>query len=110
MTLESEALDPRYRTHLRLAEANEQLKQSLAKIHAKEATKSDSLRAVIQVGNAQLAILTARHSRTRGNPPWASRLRRWSPAHTGTAACTPSRGPTLPKSRFRADYLPHGEP
>lgn len=43
-----------------LAEANEQLKQSLAKIHAKEATKSDSLRAVIQVGNAQLAILTAR--------------------------------------------------
>lgn len=43
-----------------LAEADEQLKQSLAKIHAKEATKSDSLRAVIQVGNAKLAILTAR--------------------------------------------------
>jgi outer membrane protein len=44
-----------------LAEANEQLKQSLAKIHAREATKSDSLRAVIQVGNAQLALLTARY-------------------------------------------------
>lgn len=50
-----------------LNEANEQLKQSLAKIHAREATKSDSLRAVIQVGNARLALLTARYDLDNAN-------------------------------------------
>ncbi|HXE59226.1 MAG TPA: TolC family protein [Gemmatimonadaceae bacterium] len=50
-----------------LAESNENLKQALAKVHAREATKSDSLRAVIQVSNAQLAIVTARYDLNNAN-------------------------------------------
>lgn len=50
-----------------LAESNENLKQALAKVHAREATKSDSLRAVIQVSNAQLAIVTARYDLSTAN-------------------------------------------
>ncbi|MGH7648108.1 MAG: TolC family protein [Gemmatimonadaceae bacterium] len=50
-----------------LAESNENLKQALAKVHAREATKSDSLRAVIQVSNAQLAIVTSRYDLSTAN-------------------------------------------
>jgi outer membrane protein len=45
-----------------LDQATEQLKTSSAKVAAGAATKSDSLRAVIQVGNAQLALLQARNN------------------------------------------------
>jgi len=50
-----------------LEEANENLKQALAKVHAREATRSDSLRAVIQVANAQLAIVTANYDLNTAN-------------------------------------------
>ncbi|HSC31402.1 MAG TPA: TolC family protein [Gemmatimonadaceae bacterium] len=50
-----------------LQESNENLKQALAKVRAREATKSDSLRAVIQVANAQLAIVTARYDLDNAN-------------------------------------------
>jgi len=43
-------------------QAQEQLKTASAKVAAGAATKSDSLRAVILVGNAQLALLQARNS------------------------------------------------
>jgi outer membrane protein len=43
-------------------QASEQLKTSSAKVAAGAATKSDSLRAVIQVGNAQLALIQARNT------------------------------------------------
>lgn len=42
-----------------LEQAQEQLKTASAKVAAGAATKSDSLRAVIQVGNAQLALIQA---------------------------------------------------
>jgi outer membrane protein len=45
-----------------LQQALEQLKTASAKVAAGAATKSDSLRAVIQVGNAQLALLQARNA------------------------------------------------
>lgn len=45
-----------------LDQAQEQLKTASAKVAAGAATKSDSLRAVILVGNAQLALLQARNS------------------------------------------------
>ena len=45
-----------------LDQASEQLKTSSAKVAAGAATKSDSLRAVIQVGNAQLALIQARNT------------------------------------------------
>jgi outer membrane protein len=43
-------------------QAAEQLKTASAKVAAGAATKSDSLRAVIQVGNAQLALLQAQNN------------------------------------------------
>jgi len=44
-----------------LEQADQQLKASIARLSAGVITKSDSLRSVIQVGNAQLAILTAQN-------------------------------------------------
>jgi outer membrane protein len=43
-----------------LDQAEQQLAVSRAKVQAQTSTKSDSLRAIIQVGNAQLALLQAR--------------------------------------------------
>jgi outer membrane protein len=43
-------------------QASEQLKTASAKVAAGAATKSDSLRAVIQVGNAQLALIQAKNN------------------------------------------------
>jgi outer membrane protein len=45
-----------------LDQATEQLKTASAKVAAGAATKSDSLRAIIQVGNGQLALLQARNN------------------------------------------------
>ena len=45
-----------------LQQANEQLKTSIVRTRAGVATLSDSLRSVIAVGNAQLALITARNN------------------------------------------------
>ncbi len=45
-----------------LQQANEQLKASSARVAAGAATVSDSLRSVVSVGTAQLALLTARNN------------------------------------------------
>ncbi|MES2179471.1 MAG: TolC family protein [Gemmatimonadota bacterium] len=45
-----------------LEQANEQLKASIARTRAGVATLSDSLRSIIAVGNAQLALITARNN------------------------------------------------
>jgi outer membrane protein len=45
-----------------LQQAEEQLKASVARVTAGAATKSDSLRSLIQVGNGQLALLTAQNN------------------------------------------------
>ncbi len=45
-----------------LKEADAQLQASIARVGAGAATKSDSLRSIIQVGNARLAILTAENN------------------------------------------------
>ncbi|HEU4564439.1 MAG TPA: TolC family protein [Gemmatimonadaceae bacterium] len=45
-----------------LAQAEQQLKSATARVGAGVATKSDSLRSVIQVGNAQLALVTAQNA------------------------------------------------
>jgi len=48
---------------LQMALASEQFKSSAAKVRAGVATRSDSLRGVIQVGNAQLALITAQSTK-----------------------------------------------
>lgn len=50
-----------------LEEAEQQLNTSIAKLHAGTATRSDSLRSVIQVGNARLALLSAVNDRNTAN-------------------------------------------
>lgn len=50
-----------------LAQAEQQLKSASARVAAGVATKSDSLRSVIQVGNAQLALLTAQNELRSAN-------------------------------------------
>jgi outer membrane protein len=46
-----------------LAQAEQQLALSIAKLHAQTATRSDSLRGIIAVSQAQLALLNARNQR-----------------------------------------------
>ncbi|HEY7860415.1 MAG TPA: TolC family protein [Gemmatimonadaceae bacterium] len=50
-----------------LDQAEQQLTVSRAKVRAQTSTKSDSLRAIIQVGNAQLALLQARNDLQTAN-------------------------------------------
>lgn len=56
------ARDARTAAEAQLAQADEQFKAASARVAAGAATKSDSLRAIIEVGNARLAILTAENS------------------------------------------------
>jgi outer membrane protein len=53
------AIESQDAADLQMAQANEQFKTSVAKVRAGVATRSDSLRGVVQVGNAQLALITA---------------------------------------------------
>jgi len=46
--------------HAQLSQAEEALRFALARVRARTATRSDSLRAEIQMGNARVAVLTAR--------------------------------------------------
>ncbi|MGQ0650593.1 MAG: TolC family protein, partial [Gemmatimonadaceae bacterium] len=56
------ARESRGAAQAQLAQAEEQLKSSSARVAAGAATKSDSLRSVIAVGNARLALLTAENN------------------------------------------------
>lgn len=53
------AIESQDAADLQMAEAAEQFKASVARVRAGAATRSDSLRGVIQIGNAQLAQITA---------------------------------------------------
>ena len=57
------AIESEDAARLQMAQASEQFKTSVAKVRAGVATRSDSLRGVIQVGNAQLALITAQSSK-----------------------------------------------
>jgi len=57
------AIESEDAARLQMAQANEQFKTSVAKVRAGVATRSDSLRGVVQVGNAQLALITAQTNR-----------------------------------------------
>ncbi|GMV09930.1 MAG: hypothetical protein AMXMBFR55_16640 [Gemmatimonadota bacterium] len=56
------ARESRAASQAQLAQAEEQLKSATARVRAGAATVSDSLRSVIQVGNAQLALSTAENT------------------------------------------------
>jgi outer membrane protein len=57
------AIESEEAARFQMAQATEQFKTSIAKVRAGVATRSDSLRGVIQVGNAQLALINAQSSK-----------------------------------------------
>ena len=56
------ARESRAAAEAQLAQSTEQLKSATARVRAGAATVSDSLRSIIQVGNARLAVLTAENT------------------------------------------------
>jgi outer membrane protein len=61
------ALESEDAARLQMQQANVQFQTSIAKVRAGVSTRSDSLRGVIQVGNAQLALITAQSNRAIAN-------------------------------------------
>lgn len=57
------AIESESAAQAQLEQAQQQLRVSAAKLAARTATRSDSLRSAIAVGNARLAMLTARNNR-----------------------------------------------
>ena len=57
------AIESQDAADLQMSQAAEQFKASVARVRAGAATRSDSLRGVIQIGNAQLAQITAASGR-----------------------------------------------
>jgi outer membrane protein len=57
------AIESRDAAQFQITQAAEQFRSSVAKVRAGAATRSDSLRGVIQVGNAQLALITAQSNK-----------------------------------------------
>jgi outer membrane protein len=57
------AIESEDAARLQMAQAQEQFKSSVVRVRAGVATRSDSLRGVIQVGNAQLALITAQSNK-----------------------------------------------
>ena len=57
------AIESEDAARFQMGQANEQFRTSIAKVRAGVATRSDSLRGVIQLGNAQLALITAQSNK-----------------------------------------------
>jgi outer membrane protein len=57
------AIESRDAAEFQITQAAEQFRTSVAKVRAGAATRSDSLRGVIQIGNAQLALITAQSNK-----------------------------------------------
>ena len=74
-----------------LAQAQQQLRVSVAKVQARTATRSDSLRASIQVGQAQLALLTARTNRITADAQLTRLVASPEPVTAAPADTTASR-------------------
>jgi outer membrane protein len=91
------AIEAESAAQAQLQQAEQQLRVSVAKLAARTATRSDSLRSVIAVGNAQLAMLTARNNRQVADAA-LTRIVGAPFAVTATPAGAPPEGATLPDS------------
>ncbi|MDQ3674796.1 MAG: TolC family protein [Gemmatimonadota bacterium] len=61
------ALESQDAARVQMEQAEQQFRSSIAKVNAGVSTRSDSLRGVIQVGNAQLALITAQNDLSSAN-------------------------------------------
>jgi outer membrane protein len=80
-----------------LEQAQQQLAVSVSKVNAGVATRSDSLRSVIQVQNAQLALLTAQNNLENANATLTRLIASPTPV-TAQPTDTLDVGPSLPDS------------
>lgn len=99
-----EAIDA---AHAQTEQAQAQLKSSAAKVRAGVATRSDSLRGVIQVGNAQLAEITAANDLSVANAA-LSRLVGSATPVTADPASVQEQFASLPDSAALAASALHG--
>ncbi|MEP6764496.1 MAG: TolC family protein [Gemmatimonadaceae bacterium] len=83
-----------------LEQADQQLKASTARVSAGVATKSDSLRSIIQVGNAQLAVLTAQNDLRVANAALTRAI-----GSTSLVTANPSDTATLPTTNVTEEDL-----
>ena len=91
-----------------LDQAQQQLAVSRARVQAQTATKSDSLRAIIQVGNARLALLQARNDLQTAN---ATLTRLVGEPYTVTAnAADTLGGPTVDVDSAKLVQLAEASP
>jgi outer membrane protein len=90
-----------------LKEADEQLQAAVARVAAGAATMSDSLRAVVQVGNAQIQLLTAQNNEQAAS---ASLTRLVGAGHPVTAdpADTLDKPLTTPDSALLVSFAAQG--
>ncbi|MBL0940917.1 MAG: TolC family protein [Gemmatimonadaceae bacterium] len=90
-----------------LEQADQQLKASAARVSAGVATKSDSLRSVIQVGNAQLAVLTAQNDRRVANAA-LTRFVGSTTTVTASLSDTAYTAPAMPTEQEFEQLVSHG--
>lgn len=90
-----------------LEQAEQQLKASSARVSAGVATKSDSLRSAIQVGNAQLALLTAQNDLRVANAA-LTRVTGSPTAITASASDTLDTPLTLPTEAELEQFVNEG--
>lgn len=90
-----------------LEQAEQQLKASVARLSAGVATLSDSLRSVIQVGNAQLAVLTAENDLRVANAA-LTRLVGAATSVTAAPEDTATLPPPLPEEEVLERYVANG--
>ncbi|MFL5504764.1 MAG: TolC family protein [Gemmatimonadaceae bacterium] len=101
------AIESRDAAQLQMAQAREQFKTSVAKVRAGVATRSDSLRGVIQVGNAQLAVITAQSNKEAADAALTRLVRSPVPV-TADPASVQENMAALPDSAELAALALHG--
>lgn len=99
-----EAIDA---AHAQTEQAQAQLASSVAKVRAGVATRSDSLRGVIQVGNAQLAEITAANDLSVANAALSRLVGSTTPV-TADPASVQEQFAVLPDSVVLASYAIQG--
>lgn len=91
-----------------LEQAEQQLKASTARVAAGVATKSDSLRSVIQMGNAQLALLTAQNDLRVANAALARAVGSAGPVTASAADTADAIDAPVPGEAELEAMLPKG--
>ncbi|MDQ6689683.1 MAG: TolC family protein [Gemmatimonadota bacterium] len=101
------AIESRDAAQYQMAQATEQFKTSVAKVRAGVATMSDSLRGVIQIGNAQLALITAQSNKEAADAALTRLVGSEVPVTADPASVQDNMG-ALPDSAQLAALAKHG--